>query len=220
MKKDEPAQMLSEKIAETIRQRITGGEFATGSRLSEASLSEQLEISRNTLREAFRLLTQEGLLHYAPNRGVYVAIPDMADILDIYRIRRLIECDALANAYAQHPAVAKMAGAVENARHARLQDNWQAVGTANMVFHSAIVELADSERLSRLYRHISAELRLAFGHLNDPKMLYDPYIERNAEILAMLNAGQNQRAADELADYLALSERTLLAALSRHKSTK
>ncbi|WP_227667102.1 GntR family transcriptional regulator, partial [Klebsiella pneumoniae] len=40
-----------------------------GARLSERELTSQLDISRNTLREVFRLLTQEGLLRYQPNRG-------------------------------------------------------------------------------------------------------------------------------------------------------
>lgn len=220
MKKELPAQMLSEKIAETVRHKIIIGELVPGTRLSEAALSEQLDISRNTLREVFRMLTQEGLLRYEPNRGVYVAVPDMADILDIYRIRRLIECDALAHAYPLHPAVAKMEAAVEEARKHRQTSDWSSVGTANMKFHTAIVELADSERLIRLYRNISAELRLAFGHLNDPEMLYAPYIEKNAHILALLNDGSNAQAAATLAEYLELSERTVLAAWSRHQHSQ
>lgn len=219
MKKDAPVQMLGEKTAEIIRQKIIIGELAPGMRLSEASLSELLSISRNTLREVFRILTQEGLLCYEPNRGVYVAIPDIAAIIDIYRIRKLIECDALTHAYPLHPAATQMEAAVLEARQYSKEGNWVRVGTANMKFHTAIVALADSERLTRLYRHISAELRLAFGHLDDPELLYAPYIEKNANILALLNSGQNTLAAQTLADYLDLSERTLLAAYSRHKQT-
>ncbi|MFH4214524.1 GntR family transcriptional regulator, partial [Acinetobacter baumannii] len=84
--------------------------------LSEATLSEQLEISRNTLREVFRILTQEGLLTYKPNRGVFVSVPDMASIMDIYRVRRLIECDALRHAYPMHPAISRMQDNVNQAK--------------------------------------------------------------------------------------------------------
>ncbi|HBY5597097.1 TPA: GntR family transcriptional regulator, partial [Klebsiella pneumoniae] len=92
----EPAEpVLSEMIAQALRQKIIAGELLPGARLSERELTSQLDISRNTLREVFRLLTQEGLLRYQPNRGVCVAVPTDADIIDIYRIRRLIECDAL-----------------------------------------------------------------------------------------------------------------------------
>ena len=88
----DPQQNLSDRIAEQVREKIVHGEFAPGQRLSEAALSDSLEISRNTLREAFRMLTKEGLLKHEPNRGVSVAVPSIAAIIDIYRVRRLIEC--------------------------------------------------------------------------------------------------------------------------------
>src|SRR5947208_1255395 len=52
----ETAQPLNDRIAEWTRQKIINGEFSPGQRLSEASLSASLDISRNTLREVFRLL--------------------------------------------------------------------------------------------------------------------------------------------------------------------
>ena len=60
-----------------------------------------------------------------------------------------------------------MAEAVDAARQHQAKSDWRSVGTENMAFHIALVELTDSERLMRLYRQVSAELRLAFGHLND-----------------------------------------------------
>ncbi len=218
MKKQPIAQTLSVTIAEIIRYKITIGSLTPGQRLSEAMLSEELDISRNTLREVFRVLTHEGLLTYAPNKGVFVSVPDMAAIIDIYQVRRLIECDALIHSYALHPAVQKMKQAVNEAREHEKIENWIGVGTANMKFHTGIVELSDSERLIKLYRNVSAELRLAFGHLNDPKILYAPYIDKNQSILELLDAGQNQKAADSLRRYLDLSERTLLAAYKRSQS--
>ena len=102
-------------MAEQVRQKITQGEFLPGQRLSEQALSESLGISRNTLREVFRMLTKDGLVKHAPNRGVFVAVPSIASIIDIYRVRRLIECQALSQAYPRHPAKKKMREAVETA---------------------------------------------------------------------------------------------------------
>ncbi|CDL86146.1 GntR family transcriptional regulator [Xenorhabdus cabanillasii] len=215
MKRESSPQILSKKIAEIIRNKLVIGELLPGQRLSEAILSEQLEISRNTLREVFRTLTQEGLLKHQPNRGVFVAIPDIASIIDIYRVRKLIECQALAQAYPMHPAVTKMREAVANARQCQNQQDWVGVGTANMRFHAAIVELTDSERLMTFYRNISAELRLAFGLLNEPELLYAPYVDKNAYILELLDSGQTELATQKMEDYLDLSERTVLAAYSR-----
>ena len=209
---------LNERTADLIRQKIVKGEFAPGQRLSEAALSESLAISRNTLREVFRILTKEGLVRHIPNAGVSVAIPSIAAIIDIYRVRRLIECQALAQAYERHPAKKHMRAAVEMAVHCRDTANWQGVGTANMEFHMAIVELADSERLNAMFSHVLAELRLAFGLLNDPEFLHAPFIESNVKILELFEAGKLVDSAAALNEYLVHSERLVLSVYARRLS--
>jgi len=206
---------LTDTVAETIRQKLIQGELRAGQRLSEAALSEQLDISRNTLREVFRILIKEGLLHHEPNRGVSVVVPSIADIIDIYRVRRLIECQALAQAWPRHPAHKRMEQAVQQAREARDAGRWLDVGSANMAFHSGIVALADSERLSAMFADVAAELRLAFGLLDDPEYLHAPYMEQNAHLLDLFSDGKTQLAAQTLEGYLNQSERMVLAVYAR-----
>ncbi|MBA1200700.1 GntR family transcriptional regulator [Pseudomonas capeferrum] len=217
MKKDSLDNLptLGETITAEIRRKLVEGELAPGQRLSEAALSESLKISRNTLREAFRMLTHEGLLRHEPNRGVFVAVPDMGSIIDIYRARRFVECQALSQAYPKHPAVERMRESVAVAMRCAEAQDWGGVGTANMAFHAAIVELADSPRLNTFYAHLSAELRLVFGLLNDPEFIHAPYIDMNTAILQRLVAGRPAEAAAALEAYLVQSERTVLAAYAR-----
>jgi DNA-binding GntR family transcriptional regulator len=68
------------RIGETLRARITGGEFVPGSALpSETVLCEQYGVARNTLRRALDQLADEGLLEVRPGRGrVVVSSPDVA----------------------------------------------------------------------------------------------------------------------------------------------
>lgn len=210
-----PASGLAEDMAQRLRARVTGGELGPGQRLSEAKLAADMDISRNTLREVFRLLTREGILHHEPNRGVFVATPSMASILDIYRVRRMIELPALAQAWPGHAAVAQMGKAVIRAGALHRQGDWRGVGSANMEFHTAIVTLTDSPRLIGFFSRITAELRLAFGLLDSPELLHRPYITRNGEILDRLRGGDPTGAAELLKDYLNQSERTLLEAFAR-----
>jgi DNA-binding GntR family transcriptional regulator len=179
-------------------------------------LSDNLGISRNTLREVFRLLGRDGLVKHALNRGVFVTVPSMASIIDIYRMRRFIECQALAQAYAGHPATRAMHAEVENARRCRAAADWLGVGTANMAFHTAIVALADSERLNELFAPVLAELRLAFGLLQDAEFLHAPYVDMNARILELATSGDFAEAARTLNTYLVQSERVVLAVYARH----
>lgn len=211
-------QSSNERLIEQLRQKIIQGEFSPGQRLSEQALSESLETSRNTLREVFRTLVTDGLVKHVPNRGVFVTIPSIASIIDIYRVRRLIECQALAQAYPRHPAKKKMRKAVEAAIACRDALDWPGAGTANMAFHMAVVELADSERLNQLFAPVLAELRLAFGMLQDAEFLHAPYVDMNTNILELTEAGEFGKAASALNDYLVHSERIVLAVYARHRS--
>jgi len=210
-----PASSLADSVANQIRLRLIHGELKAGQHLSEAALSQQLEISRNTLREVFRILIKEGLLRHEPNRGVSVVVPSMADIIDIYRVRRLIECQALEKAWPLHPAHKGMRQAVQDAQAARDAKDWKRVGSANMAFHAAIVALSDSERLSAMFEDIAAELRLAFGLLDDPEYLHAPYVDLNQRLLQLFLEGQTTAAARELENYLVQSERMVLAVYAR-----
>ncbi|KAG1247663.1 hypothetical protein G6F68_014107 [Rhizopus microsporus] len=142
----------------------------------------------------------------------------MASIIDLYRVRRMIECQALAQAYPHHPAHQRMRQAVDDAVARRQNQDWSGVGTANMAFHMAIVELADSERRNAMFSLLLAELRLVFGLLQDPEFLHAPYAEMNKRILELVEAGEFQKAADALKDYLAQSERIVLASYARRVS--
>ncbi|MDO4704844.1 MAG: GntR family transcriptional regulator [Comamonadaceae bacterium] len=212
-----PSHSLTDNVADHIRQQLIQGELRAGQHLSESALSGQLAISRNTLRGAFRTLIKEGLLRHEPNRGVSVVVPSMADIIDIYRIRRLVECSAMAQAHPRHPAHVTMKQAQMQAQLARQAGHWRLVGSANMAFHAGIVALADSSRLSNMFADIAAELRLAFGLLDNPEYLYTPYIEQNQQLLTLLEMGQTEKAAQMLENYLMQSERTVLSVYAHAK---
>ena len=207
---------LAEMVAARIREQVIHGGFSPGQHLSEAELSDSLEVSRNTLREVFRVLTKEGLLRHEPNRGVFVATPDMATIVDLYRVRRIIQVEILEQAFSGHPAVRKMREAVERAKEAREAGDWLVVGSADLAFHGAIVALADSPRLDAFFSHVLAEMRLAFGLLSEPELLHSPFIELNEEILKLVELGKRSEAASRLEKYLVNAERVVLGAFTRH----
>ncbi|MGE7368642.1 GntR family transcriptional regulator [Neorhizobium sp. NPDC001467] len=214
----DPAQTLAETVAARIREQVISGRLTPGSHLSEQMVSDELQVSRNTLREVFRMLTKEGLLRYEANRGVFVSTPSMSTIIDIYRVRRFIECPAVAQAHPRHPAVARMRSAVEEARRCRQEQDWLGVGSADIAFHAAIVELSDSPRMATFYTQIALELRLVFGLLKDPEFLHGPFIDQNLEIVAALEAGNAAGAAQMLEAYLVRAERFILGAYARVSS--
>ncbi|MCZ9340095.1 GntR family transcriptional regulator, partial [Streptomyces sp. TRM76130] len=195
----------AERVSDILRSRIAEGFFPPGTRLSEDSIGGALGISRNTLREAFRLLTHERLLVHELNRGVFVRVLTVDDVEDIYRTRALVEC-AVVRGLGEPPyRLQKLAAAVEDGRRAAREGDWKRAGTANIHFHRELVALAGSERTDEVMRSVFAELRLAFHVVDDPRGLHEPYIARNRDILQALEAGDRESAERLLAAYLSTS---------------
>ncbi|MGW2203685.1 GntR family transcriptional regulator [Streptomyces sp. NPDC001774] len=192
----------AERVADILRTRIAEGFFPPGTRLSEDSIGGALGVSRNTLREAFRLLTHERLLVHELNRGVFVRVLAVDDVADIYRTRRLVEC-AVVRGLGEPPfALDGLAAAVGEGVEAARTEDWKGVSTANIHFHRELVALAGSARTDELMRGVLAELRLAFHTVDDPRGLHEPYLVRNREILDALLAGDRATAEHLLARYL------------------
>ncbi|MET8411245.1 GntR family transcriptional regulator [Streptomyces sp. NPDC005195] len=192
----------AERVADILRSRVAEGYFLPGTRLSEDSIGGALGVSRNTLREAFRLLTHERLLVHELNRGVFVRVLTVEDVEDIYRTRTLVEC-AVVRGLGEPPyALDDLAHAVEEGQRAARDGGWKAVGTANIHFHRELVALAGSSRTDEVMRSVFAELRLAFHVVDDPRRLHEPYLARNREILETLQAGDRDGAERLLAGYL------------------
>ncbi|MFF2524562.1 GntR family transcriptional regulator [Streptomyces liangshanensis] len=192
----------AERVADILRNRVAEGYFRPGERLSEEAIGGALGISRNTLREAFRLLTHERLLVHELNRGVFVRVLAVEDVEDIYRTRRLVEC-AVVHGLGDPPyPLDGLEAAVGAGEQAAEDGTWTGVATANIHFHRELVALAGSARTDELMRGVLAELRLAFHVMDDPRGLHQPYLVRNRELLDALGAGDRDRAERLLAAYL------------------
>ncbi|WP_433182316.1 GntR family transcriptional regulator [Actinoallomurus sp. CA-150999] len=205
----------TERVAAILRDRITEGLFRPGDRLVEETIGTALGVSRNTLREAFRLLSHERLLDHRLNRGVFVRELSVDDVVDLFRVRRLVECTAIRHAdTAPASGLRHLREAVDAGERAAADHEWRAVGTANMRFHQAVVELAGSARLEEMMRQVLAELRLVFHVMNDPRTFHEPYLARNHDILKLVEAGDRDGSEAMLSGYLTEAERQLVGAYS------
>jgi DNA-binding GntR family transcriptional regulator len=203
----------AERVADVLRRRIIDGMLPPGTRLSEESVGGALAVSRNTLREAFRLLAHERLLVHEFHRGVFVRELSAQDVVDLYEVRQMLETSAVRRAGTASPeAVRAVASAVADGERAAGQQRWLDVGTANMRFHEAIVALAGSRRADEIMRQLLAELRLCFHVMSPLRDFHEPYIEDNRGIADLLQAGCLDRAEQRLHDYLITARQQLVRA--------
>lgn len=201
----------AEAVASVLRGQIAQGRILPGAQLREERIAAGLEVSRNTVREAFRLLAHERLVEHALHRGVFVRTVGPDGIREMYRTRRLIE--PLGVGPSADPAhVAALADVVERGERAAADEDWEAVGTADIDFHRQLVAACDSVHVSSMFEGLLAELRLAFLRLPDREALHEPFLRRNRRLLDLIDAGDVDAALDDLEDYLTAAETQLLAA--------
>jgi DNA-binding GntR family transcriptional regulator len=205
---------MAQRAAERIREQIRNGGLAPGESVPEASMSATLGISRNTVREAFRLLSGEGLVAHHVHRGVVVRRLDEADVRDIYHVRRGLELGALQ----PPPSVTSedldgLRRAVMGAEAAVGAGDWPAVATCNLDFHQRLVALRRSRRTDQFFARLLAELRLGFAMVTDQAAFLRPYVDENRQLWSLLESGDWAGASARLEAYLARSELTVLEAV-------
>ncbi|MBE9373000.1 GntR family transcriptional regulator [Saccharopolyspora sp. HNM0983] len=143
-----------EFVLEQLRTAIVAGELAPGQAVRQDAVAQQLGVSRVPLREALKTLEAEGQVVYQPHRGYSVAELALTDLLEVYRMRELLEGEA-ASVAARAYADADLAR-IDDARAdvEAAADGQDLVGmiAANRRFHFALLEPADMPRLLRVVR--------------------------------------------------------------------
>ncbi len=86
---------LTDEIAHIVRERILKGEYEIGEKIKENQIASELRVSRTPIREAFKLLENEGLIDYIPNRGCFAKGFTKQDVEDIYAVREALEVMAV-----------------------------------------------------------------------------------------------------------------------------
>ena len=214
----QPLPTAAQRAADLIRQYIFEGRFAPGTPLPEASLSAALQVSRNTVREAFRTLMSEHLLVHEPHKGVTVRWLTADDVLDIYKIRRMFELSVLDLAAQGRLEPAKnelgeIGTLLTEAETAAANGDWAVVGTANLRFHGLLVEMHRSERINDTFRRLMTELRLGFLAHEDPASFHGPFLARNRRIYELIMTGELDDARNELGRYLDDAEQDVMRAV-------
>ena len=94
---------LCEQAYRLLAERIIGGRYPAGARLTEEALATEFGISRTPLREALRRLTAEGLIEPLPKRGLRVVAPTPEEVAELFDCRSRIEPQLLREALPRIP---------------------------------------------------------------------------------------------------------------------
>lgn len=183
---------LRDQILDAIRNAIIVGKFKAGEKIPEQDLADQLGVSRTPIREAIRVLEQQGLLEIRPQNGTYVASLNKEDSKDGLYVRAALEelavqqalerqspqnWDVLCQQYEQL--------LVEGHRAVELSDPVAGIDF-DMKWHGLLVDAARNRSLSRIWRMTGlANLIWSFEFDLYPinKQAFTAWVQRHEELL-------------------------------------
>jgi DNA-binding GntR family transcriptional regulator len=202
---------LVELAVARLKHEILSGAADPGERLVEEQLTRRLGISRAPLREALRLLAEQGLVEHRPRRGSRVATLSERDVHELYAVRDVLERHVVSTALplSGPEQLVGMREALETMRRAARSGERMAVADAHRGFHVALAALSGNRQLSLVYDQILTKIQLymALNLRREAETTADPLdgVRRHARLLAAVESGDPQAVLDSLAHHGAQS---------------
>jgi DNA-binding GntR family transcriptional regulator len=200
------APSLVEVAARQLRDEILAGTLEPGQRLIEDQIRLRFSISRAPLREALRLLTQQGLVEHLPRRGVRVTELSDTDVDQLFGIRLALEQHAIRSVFPRtEPLGDDQLGPLEEWL-ARMRSAEQAgdelrKDDAHRAFHAAVVALAGNRQLDLALEPVLLKLQrpMAFNLRREAHALGpEEGLARHQRLIDALRSNDLDRILHEL----------------------
>ncbi len=153
--------LMSEEIADILRDNIISGNINPGEKVNEYQVAKLLNISRPPIREAFRLLTAEGLITLVPRKGAFVSKLSIQEVKEIYEMKSMMESFAvrLAIPTVDEREVSKL-DSINNLMEEKIKrNNFKAILKLNIEFHQKMIRMSKNQKLVHFYGSIVLPIR-------------------------------------------------------------
>ena len=182
-----------------IRKLIFSRALKPGERIDEQRLARDFGISRTPLREALKVLHNEGLVKLVPRRGCFVAKLTEQDVDEIYDMIRLLEgaCAARAAAQATPGDIARLKRITQRMAQTAAERNYKRYFEANLAAHEAVQDLAGNRWQKSVIQYLRSICRL-YPHVSIGKLpgRLEESLREHEELLAAIEARDPARAEE------------------------
>lgn len=203
---------LAHDIAADLRDRIDRGLVAPGEPLRQDVIARSLSVSRIPVREALRLLEQEGLVVVHPNRGAFVVEHDENTISELFDVRLLLESDLLRRASGRltETTFERLRRLNENASTTRDKQEWLELDEG---FHFTIYAAAARPQTFAMARTLRRALNTYYLRYLTPADRDRSWYEEHDALLECLRRNDAAGATAELETHLRATQDLLVRAL-------
>lgn len=202
---------LRDLVYHSIRSAILKGDLKPGERLMEMHLAQQLGVSRTPIREAIRMLEEEGLTISIPRKGAQVAGLTLKDMEDIFEIRKVLEVFALEKICNQlsPEAIIKMRFALKVYKEAMASGEIEALVEKDAEFHAALYEATSNQRLHGFVAQLRDLLDRYRWEVLQRDQNWDKTYEEHKEIVDALEAKDFERAKKASIEHILTTEKIM-----------
>ena len=191
---------LRDVVFNTLREAILKGDLKPGERLMELQLASKLGVSRTPIREAIRMLEQEGLAVTTPRKGAEVAKMTLKDMEDVLEIRDAL--DELAVRIACQKISDEQLKQLEDMKElfekSTQTGNVKKIAEADVTFHDVIYEATGNPKLVTLLNNLREQVyRYRVEYIKDPKS-YPTLIAEHEAILESLKNRDVKNAVEAM----------------------
>lgn len=229
------APRVTEGAIAKIRERIVSGAWGPGDRLPrESELAAELGLSRNSLREAVRALSQLRVLEVRQGDGTYVSSLEPGLLLEstgfvthlllgeteleLYEVRRILEAAVAALAAGRIDTEEKKELGVNLERMSAARSVEELV-EADVAFHAVIAKAAGNAVLTSLLGSLATRtMRARLWHGREADGALDETRMEHRRIYEAIIAGDPELARAAATAHIASSERWLKGKLTAEKS--
>ena len=215
------ATSLSEQIANHLSDLIIRGELAPGEKLPEGDLAKQLNVSTNSLREAFRVLEGRHLIEIQPRRGARVCDVTEQQARELYDFAFLLFAQVASRAAetwqdGELDELARIVPALEE--HQRAGD----VAGAHQTVFDFLPDMLRFARNGYMARTITGVIpllqRYSYIALTEETSEFEVSVEIFKRLLANVFARDADAAAAAIREYGDNQCRVVLRAIERRKA--
>lgn len=211
---------LREMAVSALRNAITLGTLAPGQHLAETQLSEDLGISRGTLREAMRELQREGLVVVGARGRAYV--PSLTDSLieDTFTLRNVLESAAaiaISNRPDKSEAIKVLKAKLSILRYAESLDVIQTID-ADLDLHREICRQSQNSLLLTHWEMIASIIRMSILHAGDAMARANMAADRHQPLVDVLEDGDPETIRSVFSEHNITAMRTILGAPGIHNA--
>ncbi|WP_460963459.1 IS630 family transposase [Parasphingorhabdus pacifica] len=188
----------TDRIVELLREALATGQFHHGQRVKEAPLAARLGVSRGPVREALRVLTEEGMLERLPNRGAVVPRVNTTTILDLYAARAMLGTLLMRRvAMLRRSELKSVDAALDDVSAVARRSEHARIAGADLRFQDAIAQAANLPQTSLMFQRLTMRLRMFISilHLDYGTAAVDLIARENAGIFEAIRNGDGDDAA-------------------------